>query len=315
MRPDARSTHEHRHPHLNVPTERRGRPAPAGRPALRRDQVLRTRHGRRGIDLESSQGEIVAFLGPNGAGKTTTIDMVLGLSRPTTGTVDRARAAAAAGHRPRPGLGGDADRRAAQGPHRPRDRAPTPRACSPTPGRSTRCSPTPASPASPTARSPSAPAASSSGCGSRWRCSPTRRCCCSTSRPPAWTSRVAAPSGRRSARDARRGRTVLFATHYLEEADQYADRIVLISHGRIVADGTGAEIKALAVRPHRARHAPRRRHRRHRRPAAASTPSRCAATPVLRAREGQRRRRPPPAHRRPTPATSRSPPAGSRTPS
>lgn len=42
------------------------------------------------------------------------------------------------------------------------------------------------------------------------------------------------------------GRTVVFATHYLEEADQYADRIVLISHGRIVADGTGSQIKALA---------------------------------------------------------------------
>ena len=40
----------------------------------------------RGIDLELQQGEIVAFLGPNGAGKTTTIDMMLGLSRPTTGT-------------------------------------------------------------------------------------------------------------------------------------------------------------------------------------------------------------------------------------
>ncbi len=47
-------------------------------------------------------------------------------------------------------------------------------------------------------------------------------------------------------RDAEQGRTVLFATHYLEEADQYADRIVLISHGRIVADGTGSQIKALA---------------------------------------------------------------------
>src|SRR5919199_1363763 len=33
------------------------------------------------------QGEIVAFLGPNGAGKTSTIDMVLGLSRPTAGSV------------------------------------------------------------------------------------------------------------------------------------------------------------------------------------------------------------------------------------
>jgi ABC-2 type transport system ATP-binding protein len=46
--------------------------------------------------------------------------------------------------------------------------------------------------------------------------------------------------------DAGKGRTVLFATHYLEEADQYADRIVLVSHGRVVADGSGAEIKALA---------------------------------------------------------------------
>jgi ABC-2 type transport system ATP-binding protein len=47
--------------------------------------------------------------------------------------------------------------------------------------------------------------------------------------------------------DAAKGRTVLFATHYLEEADQYADRIVLISHGRIVADGTGSQIKSLAA--------------------------------------------------------------------
>ena len=46
--------------------------------------------------------------------------------------------------------------------------------------------------------------------------------------------------------DAERGRTILFATHYLEEADEYADRIVLMQHGRIVADGTSSEIKNLA---------------------------------------------------------------------
>jgi ABC-2 type transport system ATP-binding protein len=46
--------------------------------------------------------------------------------------------------------------------------------------------------------------------------------------------------------DAARGRTVLFATHYLEEADAYADRIVLVSKGRVVADGTAAQIKALS---------------------------------------------------------------------
>ncbi|MGO1405798.1 MAG: ABC transporter ATP-binding protein [Agrococcus casei] len=40
-----------------------------------------------GIDLTIGRGEIVALLGPNGAGKTTTLDMLLGLSTPDTGQV------------------------------------------------------------------------------------------------------------------------------------------------------------------------------------------------------------------------------------
>jgi ABC-2 type transport system ATP-binding protein len=44
---------------------------------------------------------------------------------------------------------------------------------------------------------------------------------------------------------AARGKTILFATHYLEEADAYADRAVLMAHGRIVADGPTNEIKAM----------------------------------------------------------------------
>lgn len=40
-------------------------------------------------------------------------------------------------------------------------------------------------------------------------------------------------------------RTVVFATHYLGEADEFADRIVVINDGRIVADGTGGAIKAV----------------------------------------------------------------------
>jgi len=44
---------------------------------------------------------------------------------------------------------------------------------------------------------------------------------------------------------AARGKTILFATHYLEEADMYADRAVLMAHGRIVADGPTNEIKAM----------------------------------------------------------------------
>lgn len=41
-----------------------------------------------------------------------------------------------------------------------------------------------------------------------------------------------------------RGSTVLFTTHYLEEADRYSDRIVMVSHGRVVAEGTAGELKA-----------------------------------------------------------------------
>jgi ABC-2 type transport system ATP-binding protein len=43
---------------------------------------------------------------------------------------------------------------------------------------------------------------------------------------------------------ASRGKTVVFATHYLEEADAYADRIILMARGQIVADGAATEIKA-----------------------------------------------------------------------
>ena len=43
-----------------------------------------------------------------------------------------------------------------------------------------------------------------------------------------------------------RGKTVLFATHYLEEADTNAGRIVLMARGKVVADGAATEIKAVA---------------------------------------------------------------------
>ncbi|MCF3120268.1 MULTISPECIES: ABC transporter ATP-binding protein [Streptomyces] len=42
------------------------------------------------------------------------------------------------------------------------------------------------------------------------------------------------------------GRAVLFATHYLEEADAIADRVLVLHRGRLLADGTAAEIKAKA---------------------------------------------------------------------
>jgi ABC-2 type transport system ATP-binding protein len=41
------------------------------------------------------------------------------------------------------------------------------------------------------------------------------------------------------------GKTVVFATHHLDEADSYADRVVLLAQGRVVADGPTTEIKAM----------------------------------------------------------------------
>src|SRR5260370_41226330 len=41
----------------------------------------------------------------------------------------------------------------------------------------------------------------------------------------------------------REGTTVLLTTQYLEEADQLADRIAVIGHGRVLAQGTGNELK------------------------------------------------------------------------
>jgi ABC-2 type transport system ATP-binding protein len=43
---------------------------------------------------------------------------------------------------------------------------------------------------------------------------------------------------------ATRGKTIVLTTHYLEEADSLADRIVVINNGKVIADGTPSEIKA-----------------------------------------------------------------------
>jgi ABC-2 type transport system ATP-binding protein len=43
---------------------------------------------------------------------------------------------------------------------------------------------------------------------------------------------------------AARGHTVVFATHHLEEADAVADRVVVVAGGRVVADGSAADVKA-----------------------------------------------------------------------
>jgi ABC-type multidrug transport system ATPase subunit len=47
------------------------------------------------------------------------------------------------------------------------------------------------------------------------------------------------------------GATILLTTQYLEEADELADRIALLDHGRLVAEGTPDELKRrIPRRPH-----------------------------------------------------------------
>jgi len=197
------------------------------------------------LSLRIRPGEIVAFLGPNGAGKTTTIDMILGLSKPTLGSVSvlgmRPRTAIAKGLvsavmqtggllkdltvretvaytaslfastqsiddvLAQAGIDGIADRKVGKCSGGEQQRLRFAMALLPDPALLLLDEPT-------------------TGMDVEGR-------------RTFWSAIRA---------DAERGRTVLFATHYLEEADQYADRIVLISNGRVVADGTGAEIKALA---------------------------------------------------------------------
>jgi ABC-2 type transport system ATP-binding protein len=202
-------------------------------------------HAVRGIDLEIQPGEMVAFLGPNGAGKTTTIDMVLGLSHPTSGEVEVfgmaprhaiARGLVAAVMQTGGLLKDLTVRETVQytaslfADTKPVDAVLESAGITEIAGRKV---------------------AKCSG-GEQQR---LRFAMALLSDPalllldePTTGMDV---EGRRSfwnaiRDDAQQGRAVLFATHYLEEADLYADRIILISNGGIVADGTGSEIKALA---------------------------------------------------------------------
>ncbi|GAA2740546.1 ABC transporter ATP-binding protein [Terrabacter aerolatus] len=198
-----------------------------------------------GVDLRIEPGEVVAFLGPNGAGKTTTLDMVLGLTDPTSGSAEvfgrRPRQAVVTGSVSavlqtggllrdltvretvrmiastyavsspvdevidRAGLRSLADRRVSKCSGGEQQRLRFALALLPDPRLLVLDEPTAGMDVS--------------------------------ARRDFWDTMHA---------DASAGRTVVFATHYLEEADAFADRIVLIAGGRIVADGTTAEIRAQA---------------------------------------------------------------------
>ena len=200
-------------------------------------------HAVRGIDVSIERGETVALLGPNGAGKSTTIDMVLGLISPDSGTVSL--------------LGGPPKEAVARGmvgtmlqsgalirDVTPRELIAMMAALHPHPlevdealelagvtevaGRRTQ--------------------KLSGGQAQR-----VRFALALVPDPPVLILDEPTVGMDVEARRAfwlsvrafaARGKTIIFATHYLEEADAYADRAVLMSHGRIVADGPTSEIRA-----------------------------------------------------------------------
>jgi ABC-2 type transport system ATP-binding protein len=202
-------------------------------------------HAVRGVDVTIAAGETVALLGPNGAGKSTTIDMVLGLTTPDAGTVrvfglppSEAVARGLVGAMLQTGalirdltVGELLHMVRALYPH-PLDEADAielagladvvdRRTQKLSGGQTQRVRFALALASNPDLLVLDEPTVAMDV--------ETRHSFWSTMRT-----------------FAARGKTVLFATHYLEEADAFADRIVLMSGGRVVADGPTTEIKARA---------------------------------------------------------------------
>jgi ABC-2 type transport system ATP-binding protein len=197
----------------------------------------------RSVDLAIAPGETVAILGPNGAGKTTTIEMVLGLTRPDSGTVTlfgkSPAEAVAAGT-----VGGMLQTGALVEYLSVRELVTMVASVYPRPlpvEHAMRL-------AGVTELAERRTNKLSGGQTQR-----VRFAIALVSNPDLFMldepTAAVDVEGRRefwaSIRAvAAEGKTVIFATHYLEEADAYADRIVLMARGRIVADGPATEIKA-----------------------------------------------------------------------
>jgi len=195
------------------------------------------------VDLTIQPGEIVAFLGPNGAGKTTTVDMLLGLTRPDAGTVEV--------YGMEPGAAIRAGRVSAVmqtgGLLRDFTVEETVRAIAALHGRTDRVDAV-IERARLTELAGRRVEACSGGEQQRLKFAlalvpdpdlvildePTTGMD-TGARQEFWQTMRA---------DAALGRTIVFATHYLAEADEFAERTVLMSRGRIVHDAPTADVRA-----------------------------------------------------------------------
>lgn len=196
-----------------------------------------------GIDLSIAEGEVVALLGANGAGKTTTIDMILGLTRPDKGSIE------VFGMSPRAAV----DHGAIAAVQQTGGLLPTITVRETVELMASLYS----NPLSADAALDRAGATEfadrfvsqcSGGQQQRLRFAmslvsnprllildePTTGMDVAVRRD-FWTAIHA---------DAEAGRTIIFATHYLEEADNFADRIILLDRGRVIADGTPLELRS-----------------------------------------------------------------------
>lgn len=203
-------------------------------------------HAVAGVDLTIAPGEVVALLGPNGAGKSTTVDMLLGLTRPDAGTVT------VFGASPHEAVATGTIGAMLQGGALLDDAT---------------VGETVAMVAS-LHRSPMAVADALRRSGvedlANRRCNKlsggqkqrVRFAVALVSDPDLLV--LDEPTAAMDVQSRREfwksmhgftntGRTVLFATHYLEEAESYADRVVLMRAGGIVADGSVAEVTSLVA--------------------------------------------------------------------
>jgi ABC-2 type transport system ATP-binding protein len=200
-------------------------------------------HAVRGVDVAIAPGETVALLGPNGAGKSTTIDMLLGLTRPDAGSVSlfggTPEEAIGAGR-----IGAMLQTGALLRDLTVRELIAMMAALYPRPLDVDEVLDLTGLEAAARQRTEKL----SGGQAQR-----VRFAVALVSNPDLLVldePTVAMDVEGRHAfwatmrEFAARGKTIVFATHYLEEADDFADRVVLMARGRVVADGPPTEIKA-----------------------------------------------------------------------